>query len=467
MPIIRTIIELFARLIPPIVKIIEALMPLVDLIVRLLIPVLDKLGKLIESLGPIFELWGWWIENFVIKPLEVAIGLVADLIDWLGDLFATDPPTDKIEATTRAIDDQTRAIRDNNQARGVQSLGGAGGSWGDDKKEAPTKVETPTHSLSLPTKKDKGEEKKIYNLTTIEGLTNNISKLQEQLNKSNKEDAVQLQKKINEYQQILDKLKEIIAIESRASKRVGIGETLDKSGKVASKSDLFGRDKKQQQEDAKKWDAKELVSGAVKKAPETLYNATKKSLDRARKEWDRYVAGVQKSVGNIANLAGTMGGIIGNLGDMTESSMLQAAGAWLEWGANVASVIKDALPNLLSLFNANVAVSASEAGKSQAGIPVVGPIMAAVSIASIIASLTSIPKVNAFADGGIVYGPTLSLMGEYAGASSNPEVIAPLDKLRSLIQPTSAGGGGQVEFKIRGRELVGILSKEGTIRKLS
>lgn len=468
MPIIRTIIELFARLIPPIVKIIEALMPLVDLIVRLLIPVLDKLGKLIESLGPIFELWGWWIENFVIKPLEVAIGLVADLIDWLGDLFATDPPTDKIEATTRAIDDQTRAIRDNNQARGVQSLGGAGGSWGDDKKEVPTKAETNTSSLSLPTiKKDKEGEKKIYNLTTIEGLTNNISKLQEQLNKSNKEDAVQLQKKINEYQQILDKLKEIIAIESKTSKRVGIGETLDKAGKVASKSDLFGRDKKQQQEDTKKWDVKELVSGAVNKAPETLYNATKKSLDRARKEWDRYVAGVQKSVGNIANLAGTMGGIIGNLGDMTESSMLQAAGAWLEWGANVASVIKDALPNLLSLFNANVAVSASEAGKSQAGIPVVGPIMAAVSIASIIASLTSIPKVNAFADGGIVYGPTLSLTGEYAGASSNPEVIAPLDKLRSLIQPMSAGGGGQVEFKIRGRELVGILSKEGTIRKLS
>lgn len=463
MPIIRTIIELFARLIPPIIKIIEALMPLVDLIIRLLIPVLDKLGKLIESLGPIFELWGWWIENFVIKPLEVAIGLVADLIDWIGDLF----PTDKIEATTRAIDDQTRAIRDNNQARGVQSLGGAGGSWGDDKKEVPTKVETPTHSLSLPSKKDKGEEKKIYNLTTIEGLTNNISKLQEQLNKSNKEDAIALQKKINEYQQILDKLKEIIAIESRASKRVGIGETLDKAGKVASKSDLFSRDKKQQQEDAKKWDAKGLVSGAVNKAPETLYNATKKSLDRARKEWDRYVSGVQKSVGNIANLAGTMGGIIGNLGDMTESSMLQAAGAWLEWGANVASVIKDALPNLLSLFNANVAVSASEAGKSQAGIPVVGPIMAAVSIASIIASLTSIPKVNAFADGGIVYGPTLSLTGEYAGASSNPEVIAPLDKLRSLIQPMSTGGGGQVEFKIRGRELIGILSKEGTIRKLS
>jgi len=40
---------------------------------------------------------------------------------------------------------------------------------------------------------------------------------------------------------------------------------------------------------------------------------------------------------------------------------------------------------------------------------------------------------TAFADGGIVSGPTLGLIGEYPGAASNPEVIAPLDKLKSLI----------------------------------
>ena len=40
-----------------------------------------------------------------------------------------------------------------------------------------------------------------------------------------------------------------------------------------------------------------------------------------------------------------------------------------------------------------------------------------------------------FANGGIVSGPTVGLIGEYAGASSNPEVVAPLDKLRKLINP--------------------------------
>lgn len=38
-----------------------------------------------------------------------------------------------------------------------------------------------------------------------------------------------------------------------------------------------------------------------------------------------------------------------------------------------------------------------------------------------------------FATGGIISGPTLGLMGEYAGASNNPEVVAPLDRLNDLI----------------------------------
>lgn len=40
---------------------------------------------------------------------------------------------------------------------------------------------------------------------------------------------------------------------------------------------------------------------------------------------------------------------------------------------------------------------------------------------------------RAFADGGIVSGPTLGLIGEYAGARNNPEVVAPLNKLKDLM----------------------------------
>ena len=54
-----------------------------------------------------------------------------------------------------------------------------------------------------------------------------------------------------------------------------------------------------------------------------------------------------------------------------------------------------------------------------------------------------IPKLFGFADGGMVTGATLAMVGEGPGTSmSNPEVIAPLDKLQGMI---GNAGGGQVE----------------------
>jgi hypothetical protein len=65
----------------------------------------------------------------------------------------------------------------------------------------------------------------------------------------------------------------------------------------------------------------------------------------------------------------------------------------------------------------------------------------------------------AFADGGIVSGPTLGLVGEYPGASTNPEVIAPLDKLKSLIGGRGDGDGFIAETRISGRDLAIVLNR--------
>ena len=72
--------------------------------------------------------------------------------------------------------------------------------------------------------------------------------------------------------------------------------------------------------------------------------------------------------------------------------------------------------------------------------------------------------VTPFANGGIVYGPTLSIMGEYAGARSNPEVIAPLNKLKTLIGGES-NGSGRLEARLRGRDLVLALANETRISR--
>lgn len=63
---------------------------------------------------------------------------------------------------------------------------------------------------------------------------------------------------------------------------------------------------------------------------------------------------------------------------------------------------------------------------------------------------------TAFAKGGIVSGPTMGLVGEYPGARSNPEVIAPLDKLQNMIggnrgtQNINVGG----QIRLEGQDLL-------------
>jgi hypothetical protein len=69
-----------------------------------------------------------------------------------------------------------------------------------------------------------------------------------------------------------------------------------------------------------------------------------------------------------------------------------------------------------------------------------------------------------FANGGIVSGPTMGLMGEYPGAKSNPEVVAPLDKLKNLI---GGSGGGTLEARISGNDLLILMNKAQRNNNLS
>lgn len=148
----------------------------------------------------------------------------------------------------------------------------------------------------------------------------------------------------------------------------------------------------------------------------------------------------------------------------------ESAAAWLDWISNVLSAVAQAVPAIAKLVvankaeaTANVAAGASAAGKSVANTPYVGPALAVAAIASFIAAMASVPK---FAQGGLAYGPTFGLFGEYAGASHNPEVVAPLDKLRNMLRDTGSGAG-TVDFRIKGRDLYGVLSNEGNIKKRS
>lgn len=175
-------------------------------------------------------------------------------------------------------------------------------------------------------------------------------------------------------------------------------------------------------------------------------------------KWNEAVdTAYKKNQDFIEGMSG-IGSVMGSLGQAVGG----AAGEWLNWAANVVQAVAAAIPQITSLLGlqstqvaANTAVAGSGAAASTASIPIVGPILAVAAVASVLAALANLPK---FANGAIAYGPTMGLFGEYSGAQNNPEVVAPLNKLRQLIQP-AGGMGGIVEFRIDGRMLRGVLNK--------
>lgn len=157
----------------------------------------------------------------------------------------------------------------------------------------------------------------------------------------------------------------------------------------------------------------------------------------------------------MQGMAGIMGGLSGAVGD--------SASAWLSWGANLMSMVATAIPQLLALFGVQSALAVSEQAKLPFPLNVVA--MGA-TVAGIAAAVMSIPKPTNFAEGGVIYGETFARVGEYAGASNNPEVIAPLSKLRSLISDSVGGSGGDYrEWRLRGRDLVAVQTRNNRYSK--
>lgn len=278
------------------------------------------------------------------------------------------------------------------------------------------------------------------NLATIGGLTNKINELKEAQSKASTEQAVNLEKEIQLYQQRLNLLQ--LTIAKGAAGNLADSNYKDKlaapamSG-VAAPSEIaipitFEMSENQLQENLQRM--RQMFSDSI---PE--FNYTESALS---------------GLNSIATVVGNLSGVLND-----------SAGAWAQWGATVMQTIAQAIPQIIALANtqiaasvqqttANTAVAASGAAASVASIPIVGWVMAAGAVASILAALASLPKPKALAKGGIVSGPTLALVGEYGGARNNPEVIAPLDKLRSLIQPAGFNTDGlYLETKVRGKDL--------------
>jgi tape measure domain-containing protein len=100
--------------------------------------------------------------------------------------------------------------------------------------------------------------------------------------------------------------------------------------------------------------------------------------------------------------------------------------------------------------------------KALAGLPPT-PFMLAIApaVAALAGSLGKnlIMKIGApkLAEGGLAYGPTMATVGDNRNARVDPEVIAPLSKLKSMMG--DMGVGGVLETRISGNDLIILLNR--------
>ena len=114
--------------------------------------------------------------------------------------------------------------------------------------------------------------------------------------------------------------------------------------------------------------------------------------------------------------------------------------------------VAEIIGNLIRMFVA----------KALAGLP---PTPFMLAIAPAIAALAGnlgkslVMKIGApkLAEGGLAYGPTMATVGDNRNARVDPEVIAPLSKLKSMMG--DMGVGGSLETRISGNDLIILLNR--------
>lgn len=197
-------------------------------------------------------------------------------------------------------------------------------------------------------------------------------------------------------------------------------------------------------------------------------NSITDALDGNGNAWQKVTA----IVDGFIQLYESISAIVGIIDMLTTASTAHAAAKTGEAAATTATATAQGVETAAQMAAAVAMIPVIVANKlatasymelasamyfaAHASIPFAGFGIAAGFVSAATAMVEAV-GVMPFANGGVVSGPTLALVGEYAGASNNPEVIAPLDKLRSMIQP-QGGIGGNVRFEIEGRKLVGVIS---------
>ncbi len=214
-------------------------------------------------------------------------------------------------------------------------------------------------------------------------------------------------------------------------------------GKTPKKFSTFGNIKVTGDDDEEK-KVETRIAGITKKI-ESLKPVL---LDTGR-AWRTYYEEREESSTMAAEAQKQLNAATQLFGDVMFSAMMSAANSQEGFFSSFIENMKKAIKQLLMQLAVLTAINILLGGKGMT----IGK--------AFTAAKTSI---LGLASGGLVTGPTMALVGEGAGTTaSNPEVVAPLDKLKGMI---NGGGSQQVEVygRISGNDIF-ISNQRGSLNR--
>lgn len=209
----------------------------------------------------------------------------------------------------------------------------------------------------------------------------------------------------------------------------------------------------------------EDFAAAAKKASESVVSSTQK-MQQAYANFnlglistsELYSALIDNIQAKNAQGAETMqifaSGIL-SIGESIGQALGEGATAFAEFAKGIINSIADVISALIKQYVATLLAKSAFAAANP---------FAALAIGGAVGSLASglfkrIVGAAKLAEGGVITKPTLALVGEYAGASTNPEIVTPESKLRSIFNESAGGGIGQLVATVKGDDLQFILDK--------
>lgn len=254
---------------------------------------------------------------------------------------------------------------------------------------------------------------------SVEDLENKISKLKKELKSATTDEARRLiQMKINELEKILKE------IDDKLKKSTTTPELYKSSSRITGEKPIF------------KSAGSDIKAGKI--TSEELFNL-----------------GDDSKKSNDLDYITSMTELMANLSTVTNG----ASSNWLQYTSNILTGVGQMLPQLWALLGINTNLAITQAAMKT---PFPLNIIALASTASaIMGAMVNVPK---FADGGIVPGTSFSGDKVLAGLNSGEMILNKSQQanLFGLLNSGSAQktsvGGGEVQFKLQGKDLVGVLT---------